>query len=731
VTDARGAKTVYGYLGTKRRLVTSLGYDLSGVSAGQDVAAAPGVTFTYDATGRRKTMSDGLGVETYSFDDLGRLISEKRTLSDPDNDQVNGLEREITYGYNLAGELKFVRDPFGSQVDYKYDPAGRMTDVKTDTPYGGVSTYASNIQYRAWGALKGLSYGNSKTLSLGYNARMQVESYSIPGVLSNQYTYTTTPTSGDNDGLVKFVRDLAQTNSPFDRAYRYDHVGRLTDALTGSEARGGINGDGPYRDTYVYDIWGQSTSVMRRAWDTEVAAELPINGPTGRTSAWTYDADGRVTADDEGQTYRYDAAGRLVTTTYKVTVGRVTQTRTRRRGYDGDGAAVKINYFGGMGYRLMSSPLGKGELTMLDSAGQKLSTRVYAAGGLLAVQSNGAVRWRHRTPFDTTERETDALGVEVSRAELNPAGADFGAQRPPDSGGGAGWDDLVTPMFGDPLAPSNYMLDGVPMPSLMAGMFLSSLQAKGSSTGRPTGGVLTVVDNVWVDKWEDSTDNREYSFEYEGQTYTDKGASVSTDRGFFRDGAALFFDVLLRTSVRAQGPVQPPPDAVGIHKEFERMLNDPRHDCAAFIKKLLDLVNKDGDNSLVEGGDILKIFDKINSPDQKGMIRSGASGSYTDPEGRNGSYALGTIASHTAMIQLGPQYPGPPTAAGDALQALHETTHHAGQHVYTDKMLAQALEQWTGKPIVGPHGERPTGDDAKDKWIYSNYWGGELGNHCK
>jgi YD repeat-containing protein len=51
VKDARGVKTIFGY--NNRHLVESIAYDLSGVLAGQNVAATPGVSYTYDAAGNR------------------------------------------------------------------------------------------------------------------------------------------------------------------------------------------------------------------------------------------------------------------------------------------------------------------------------------------------------------------------------------------------------------------------------------------------------------------------------------------------------------------------------------------------------------------------------------------------------------------------------------------------------------------------------------------------------
>jgi len=531
ITDGRGAKTIYGY--NNRRQPTSINYDTSGVLAGQVVLAAPNVTFSYDEAGRRTQMTDGLGTMSYSFDTLGYLLFESRNIIDSTNTSVNGLTKTISYGHNLTGELSYVRDPFGSEVNYQYDRAGQLTDVTTNTPYGNVSTYASNIRYRAWGALKGLTYGNLKTLSLGYNARLQAESYNIPGEVNFKYFYTSTQSSTDNDGNVRFVQDLTQTNSPFDRAYVYnDPAGRLTNALTGSEARGGNLEDGPYSETYVYDVWNQTTSLTRRDWDTMIGSSLPIDGARGRTSAWSYDADGRVIADDQGKAYKYDAAGRVSSMTYPFTNFRgVTQTRTRQRVYDGDGFVVKETDFLGTKYSIRSSALKGATLTELDNTGQKSLTNVFASGEMLAVQSNNGVLWQHQSPLDTTERQTDSTGAEVSRAELNPTGANFGAQPPPPPDQ-ASDPDLVTQRFGDPLAPTSYTIDDMPMLSLSATMFMFSAESRGTLPGALGGtGSANVVtpDPIWQDDQDETQtiDSRGGSSIDENGNVVQSGTSVT------------------------------------------------------------------------------------------------------------------------------------------------------------------------------------------------------------
>jgi len=55
-------------------------------------------------------------------------------------------------------------------VGYTYDKSGHLTGV-TGSGYAGVSTYASGLTYRAFGGIKGMSYGNGRSLSVTYDSR--------------------------------------------------------------------------------------------------------------------------------------------------------------------------------------------------------------------------------------------------------------------------------------------------------------------------------------------------------------------------------------------------------------------------------------------------------------------------------------------------------------------------------------------------------------------------------
>jgi hypothetical protein len=87
------------------------------------------------------------------------------------------------------------------------------------------------MQYRAFGALKSLNYGNGQALTQGFDARQRLAQMQVGTELSAVFEY-------DADGQIRYAKD--NTDATKDRAYQYDQVGRLAEGLTGAEARGGV-----------------------------------------------------------------------------------------------------------------------------------------------------------------------------------------------------------------------------------------------------------------------------------------------------------------------------------------------------------------------------------------------------------------------------------------------------------------------------------------------------------
>ena len=303
VIDARGASQTFTYNG--RHLVADISHD---ASSGITIPAPS--TFGYDAAGNRILMSDASGSTNYQYNQLSQLQTETR--------EFGGLfgSYTLSYEYNLAGMLTKITDPSTSSISYGYDAASRLNYVGgADNLYGGVSQYASGASYRAWGGIKGLTYGNNYSLAVNYNSRLQGTQFEISGRPAQFGTSTVMKTQFEYypDGATKYAHDLLDER--FDRAFSYDHVAMFKDAYSGSEARDFVNGTnsgtptGPFRQSYLYDVFGNMTQRDNRVWSRTDA--FTASYANYRNVGFGYDADGRLRQDDDLH-YVYDAAGRNV-----------------------------------------------------------------------------------------------------------------------------------------------------------------------------------------------------------------------------------------------------------------------------------------------------------------------------------------------------------------------------------------------------------------------------------
>jgi len=373
MTDARGASTTLGY--TARHLVSSITY---GVPAG--VQPTANVSFAYDAAGNRTQMNDGLGSASYTYDSQSRLTHESRDL--------NGVGV-----FNLT---------------YGYDKAGRVSSVG-GANYGGVTTYASALRYRAFGSLKQMTYGNDLQLSTQYDNRTRLTRWDVAGRNGWGYSYDDFQ---ERTGRVTYAHNL---NDPtLHRSYDYDHVGRLFVARTGVEARSHTNQPtegsyGPYSQHNDYDQFGNITA--RYGWGT-VNASFQVQYTNNRRNDWQYDAAGNVTGDG-ARVYQYDATGQQ---TYA-------SLTALQQGYDGDALRVKKTENGQTTYYLRSSVLGGQVAAEITSGGTWQRGYVYLGGQLLAVQAGG-VFWSVTDPVTKSPRLTNSAGSVTSVVELDPWGGE-------------------------------------------------------------------------------------------------------------------------------------------------------------------------------------------------------------------------------------------------------------------------------------------------------------------
>lgn len=283
--------------------------------------------------------------------------------------------------------------------------------------------------------LKSVSYSSSLGLSVGYDSRMQLTSFQLVGenqTLGADYQYY-------DDGKMSYSHDLS--DSIFDRSYSYDQLGRLTASYSGSEARGESVPDGPYRQTYDYDTWGNLTQRTGRDWThTSAPVTFPYDNATNRNPQWQYDAEGNVISQG-ARHYSYDAAGRQISTSQ-------TSGSAASQVFDGDGFKVKRTNPGWVGYYVRSSALAGEVIAELDPQGQPFRRNIYSNGQLLAQQDEiGYVRWMHRSPSNNTEWSSSATSgnsggstsgstAALRTNEFDPTGASVGTEDPYLDGGG-------------------------------------------------------------------------------------------------------------------------------------------------------------------------------------------------------------------------------------------------------------------------------------------------------
>jgi YD repeat-containing protein len=464
VVDARGASQTFSY-NNNRQLLSGITY-----SAPAGIPTTPNISFAYDAVGNRTSMTDGLGFVNYVYSQLSRLNSEARTFSDPGT-PINNVTKTIGYDYNLAGELKSITDATGATINYGFDSVGRLSAVNGSS-FGGVTSYASGTAYRAWGAPRHLGYGNGKAADLTFNQRMQPLSLTIPGVMAKTYDYYA-------DGQLRFSSDLL--DHKFDRFYGYDHNGRITEGLSGAEARGeGATTARPYNETFSFDAFSHLTTRTSLNWNVGLAPTSD-SYQNNRRTGWDYDAEGNLLNGSDGS-YSYDAAGDIrtvgsydpVSTTTRVLDGHSQQIKTTEVTYHEDTSSwvTTVKYY------LRSTVLKGQVLSELDSSGAKTRTFVYAAGTTLAWQqyvgSNEEVLWENRDASGASFRMVDVSGDpwnhldEAAPAELDPVGANAGIhaplinEPPPENGGSL----LSYPQFTDMRSglTRSFAVDGIPVP---------------------------------------------------------------------------------------------------------------------------------------------------------------------------------------------------------------------------------------------------------------------------
>ena len=313
--DARNVKTTFTYDALNRLKTKS--YDVSQATPAGSVPATPTVTYTYDGEGvsggvpyskGRLTAVTSSVSATYidAYDSRGRVKLRRQV--------TEGQTYSMTYGYDIAGNVRSETYPSGRVITTDYDIAGRLSTVSGQKSGESSKTYLSSIQYAPFGGMESARLGNDLWQHSTYNPRLQPVSIGLgtsaidSSVFGMSISYGTT----NNNGNVR-----SQTlNSPgisLTQTYLYDPLNRLKSAEETN------TGNPVWKQTFTYDRYGN------RRIDTDPDKTTPAltgDNPTISTAnnrvnqaGHLYDFAGNIKQDARASftnVYKFDAENRLV-----------------------------------------------------------------------------------------------------------------------------------------------------------------------------------------------------------------------------------------------------------------------------------------------------------------------------------------------------------------------------------------------------------------------------------
>lgn len=400
-TDFNGHTTTYTYDTINRLTQKTADPFFSAGSCAGGACGATQVTYTYNPTGTRASMTDASGTTSYTYDKRDRLLtkaSPEGTLGYSYDAAGNMLSLKssntggasMTYTYDALNRLSFATDPSGT-TQYTYDAVGNL--LSFNYPNG----VASNYTYNTLNRLTNIQTSCDGTAS----------GCAAPGTQLASYAYTLGP-AGNRLSVAELSGRTVQ--------YTYDNLYRLTsETISGAASQNGAI-------SYTYDAVGN----RKQASSTVPAI------PSG---VLNYDANDRLTADT------YDANGNTINTGGIADSYDFENHLIQRGGvtiiYDGDGtrvaetvAAVTTNYLvadlNPTGFAQVVDELQSGAVSRTYSYGLELIDEQQSISGtpttsFYGYDGHGSVRFLTNSTASVTDTyDYDAFGNLINSTGSTP-----------------------------------------------------------------------------------------------------------------------------------------------------------------------------------------------------------------------------------------------------------------------------------------------------------------------
>ncbi|NVJ48902.1 MAG: RHS repeat protein [Gammaproteobacteria bacterium] len=279
-TDARGVSISYNYDALNRLVDTSLGY-----------------RYQYDTQrkGYLAQLSDNAGTHYFQYNALGEMTQVKHALS--------GKTLTTNYQYNALGAIDKITYPNGVVVDYGFDAQGRPNNIKVNG-----STLISSVNYKPFGPVADLAFGNGVKRTYVRNNRYQLTRLLASGLQDLSFQY-------DANSNIQRINDpyLNRTNKY--RSYSFDANERLQSSYDFNaslsylyDANGNRLQKGSTRYSYASNS-NRLSSVQSSSISTDRNGNIIRFG----SKSFDYNDANRLSSFANGSTaatYHYDAFGK-------------------------------------------------------------------------------------------------------------------------------------------------------------------------------------------------------------------------------------------------------------------------------------------------------------------------------------------------------------------------------------------------------------------------------------
>lgn len=432
-TDADGIKTSWTYDADDNKLSETAPVGEAPVN---DPSAMKTRTFTYDPFGRLKIAKDfRQNATTYEYDRGGRLISvtqphgvpnvtryfynqagdlERKRLAKTASESIdyeydydkmgrvvrerNGLGKETTHDYDLAGQERSSMDPRFVFYQYDYDGAGNRTYATATNQTSG-SSVSETFTFDDADNLTGATNEN-RTVTMSYDDAGRVDLVTS-GQAVTDYTYAGSVLSSRSDraGVTSYsyfagtgrLRTVTTPFSPIAAEFTYTDAGR---PKTRKDPNGIVHtntfdGFGRVQKSTSVDSNSRQIALFTQRFDLDSNVVVRNNeiesGDDNGTWGYAYDASGRlVKATDpagEATDYSYDGAGNRTKVVHIETT-----------------PAAKVTTRSTTTYDVGSQPIQTTTTTQVDSLPEVPSTTTtykHDAAGNLEGVDDGVTKWTY------------------------------------------------------------------------------------------------------------------------------------------------------------------------------------------------------------------------------------------------------------------------------------------------------------------------------------------------